>query len=355
MNSLSKQDFYYLFILSVLLLISGCKSETDNMMSEGTEKFENADFAGAAKIYSEIIQKDSTKLEAYFKLASANACIHNNQKLFMKDLIKGVDAAFKVYKSLKKIPGLKVSDNDDVSKILAVRAEVFSVKSQIVNLGDMPWSEKEICLFTNTIEKHPKNSKLYFGRGLWFSVQGNVNNSISDFTSAIDLDKKFIQAYLARGRNYFIDSRGISRISPNFGNYNSKRIFDFKRALNIDPNNTETLYEIGMSYVMSTRYKTAIEYLNRLLSIEPDNYEAISLRVLSKTIIGDSRGAIEDLSVLVKKFPNNFEYLNSLAVQKILIGKKKEGLRDLIKAKELCKDLRVKRIIQASIDRYSSR
>lgn len=334
MNNSLKEIFITTVLVSSVIFQTGCKSEVDKMIDEGIKKFENADYAGAVKIYSEAIKKKPKNYLAYLKYASANACLHSDIKMFYKDLWTALESNNKNKRPLNEInePFIIYQLNED------------KPYGNVLKISD------EVSAFTEAIEKNPGNPRLYFGRGLWNYVLSNQREAMNDFTTAVKLDKNFIAAYIMKGktnsayldRSYYNDFRTATR-------YYS--LFDYKRALFIDPNNSEIMIKIGDEYSYLRNSKIALKYYMNAYLADTNNYQALVECAQVETSQGNYKAAADYYKILVKKFPDNISYLIELASRKILAGEKSEARISLEQAKTMTKDPRQYSFIQSIIEK----
>lgn len=324
----------FLFVVSIL----GCreKSEIDKLIDKGAAKFEAADFAGAEKIFAEVIKKDPKNQKAYFKRLSLRICLESNLKeyVFDPDASKNYDPTMYM---LFYNPATFYGDWREVNKKIKKR------KEELLNISD------EISAFTKAIEKQPNNARLYFGRGLWHDFLCDGSESIKDFSKAIKLDKNFEAAYIMRGKS---NLRFYTPLIEVDGGYISsvyyEKAFYLRRAYQINNNNKETLHLLYYSfYTMDSELR--LEILSKILAIDPSNKEALWNRARELDDVDNYKGALQDYERLVKISPDESEYWYKLGEEKIKLGWQTEALADLNKAKALCKDQYLKDRIQQSI------
>ena len=77
----------------------------------------------------------------------------------------------------------------------------------------------------------------YFNRGNQFRQEGNLEQAIADYTSAVKADSKHAKAYYNRGNCY-------SKL-----NQIDEAIADYKKAVEINPKYTEAYYNLGNAYI----------------------------------------------------------------------------------------------------------
>lgn len=331
-----------LSLFCLIVIIYGCNSKTaiEKMIDEGNAKFENADFTGAVKIFSEVIKNDPDNLKTYFRLASANLCIDSDVDNYWKTIFRITVWNPSLYDLLKDPMMYRSGFYTEIQKILNDR------KEKLIKISD------EISAFTNAINKNPDNAKLYFGRGYWHFFLNDMREAINDFSSAIKLDNTFEKAFIWRGRCY---SRGFRDYTgSNYVDYFEDRHraeYNFRRAHQINPKNVRTMYEIRFTDDGENYPKKEMEILSSIIAVDSTDSYALVRRAMFRINLKDYKGAMHDYALLVKNFPENSDYWVGLGLQKINLGMKKEGLKDLRKALALCKDETRMKVIQGMIER----
>jgi hypothetical protein len=307
--------------ISISFLNSGCKSEEDKMIDEGIRKFENADFEGAAKIYSEVIKKNPKNLSAKFKLVSANSCINPDHQLFWKNLW----AIFETKLNRPK-PALFYQNPFIVRDIQEQAGGEYT-----------SFMEQEINATTDAIGNNPENTKYYFTRGLWNYFLSNQQEAFDDFSTAVTLNKNLTNAYIMRAitRISYLNLRYYRNITTH-NEYES--YFDFKRALAIEPHNSEILEELGDKLERFQNNNSAAKYYIKAYNTDTSKTSALSSLIYLETRLGNYKEAAVYQKVLADKYPERVSYLIELASKKFLAGNKAGGLADLENAKARTKD-----------------
>lgn len=334
MNYTWQKIFIAIVLVAFVMIQPGCKSQEEKMIDEGIKKFESTDFAGAAKIYSETIKKDRRNIIAYIKLASSNACMHSDIKMFYKDLWTALESNNK-----NKRPFNNINEPFIIYQLNEDRPD-----GNVLKISD------EVSAFTEAIEKNPSNPKLYFGRGLWNYVLSNQREAMDDFTTATRLDKNFIAAYIMKGKtnNAYLDRSYYNNFRTSTKYYS---LFDYKRALFIDPQNSDIMIDLGDEYFNLKNYKSALKYYMNAYQADPKNYQALVECAQVETVLGNYKSAADYYKILVKKFPDNVSYLIELASRKILAGEKGEARIILEQAKAMTRDAGQYSLIQSIIDK----
>lgn len=62
--------------------------------------------------------------------------------------------------------------------------------------------DNTIAEYTKAIELNPNDAKAYVNRGVAYYTRGNLNQAVADFSKAIELDSQFATAYYNRGLAY---------------------------------------------------------------------------------------------------------------------------------------------------------
>lgn len=112
---------------------------------------------------------------------------------------------------------------------------------------DMWKCEMAISEYTKAMEIDPKNVNAYNNRGSVYASTGEYLMAISDCTKAIGIDPKFAASYYNRGRIY-----------GSLGEYR-KAISDFTKAIELDSDRIEVYYDRGLAYYMTGEYEEAVD------------------------------------------------------------------------------------------------
>lgn len=121
------------------------------------------------------------------------------------------------------------------------------------------------------------------------------------------------------------NSRGFFRFM--FKKENPQAIHDFKKALALNPNYTEALYNLGFVYHQQKNYDSAIVYFERAIVSNPDYIKAYNEKGLAMLNSNDTAGFLTIQTSIKSKFPeSDIPYIN--------LGNYFLGLKDTTRAFE---------------------
>ena len=147
-------------------------------------------------------------------------------------------------------------------------------------------------IFSEMIEKFPKNKNGWNNRGYLYFLRGEDVNAIADYTKAIKIDPEDISLYINRSDAYIssgdynaalADLTKVIELSPtsylgwlgrgqafNGKNLFDKAIADLTKAISLKPAGTAAYTERGLSYSHLKKYDLAIADFDKAISLEPD-------------------------------------------------------------------------------------
>ncbi|GEA61705.1 tetratricopeptide repeat protein [Vibrio comitans] len=96
----------------------------------------------------------------------------------------------------------------------------------------------------------------------------------------------------------------------------------YERALEINPNSTQAIINLGYSHYMSGSYYLAQRITNRALKRDPENEKALNNLALIYIALGDNRQALN----IFKRNMTTFEALNNVGYFLMLRGKPDEAI-----------------------------
>ncbi|MCM1003107.1 MAG: tetratricopeptide repeat protein [Candidatus Gastranaerophilales bacterium] len=136
--------------------------------------------------------------------------------------------------------------------------------------------------FQNGIENINKSLDLkndweipYFYRAVANQALENFDEAILDYTKALQLNEKMVDAYYNRAK-ILLSRKDIENPDIN------RAVSDLEKALELDPKFLDALYAMAAALKKLEKYNEAIPYLDRLLEIEP---EAVQARALKKLLL----------------------------------------------------------------------
>ena len=114
-------------------------------------------------------------------------------------------------------------------------------------------------------------------------VAGNLSEALADYTKAINLNPKDVQAYLGRGYVY-----------QRMGQYD-KALVDYNKAVELAPKDAGVYLTRGLAYSVAGKNESAVEDYSRALQIDPMNGDAYYQRGISYGAMGQAERSIEDI------------------------------------------------------------
>jgi tetratricopeptide (TPR) repeat protein len=128
----------------------------------------------------------------------------------------------------------------------------------------------------------PNDAKDYYNRGNAYAKKGQHDQAITDYTMALEIDSKFIDAYIGRGLAYYRKGQ------------HDQAITDYTMALEINPRFAEVYNIRGSAYFLKGQYDQAITDYARALEINPRDATAYLGRGLAYYRKGQHDQAITD-------------------------------------------------------------
>jgi len=167
---------------------------------------------------------------------------------------------------------------------------------KLMKKGDVLWEaaeyEQAAVLYEKAIKKKP-SAELYYKKGSMFYNLQKYNTALDDFTSAINLDKDYEQAYKWRGYTYnaLEDYKSAAGDLKNYTRavqddhdaftmfsqvlYNTDEIDDAIKAaataIELDPDMADGYTLRGYGYFIKKNYKAATSDFRTVLELDPEN------------------------------------------------------------------------------------
>jgi tetratricopeptide (TPR) repeat protein len=129
------------------------------------------------------------------------------------------------------------------------------------------------------------------------SVVHDYNDAINDLSDYVAIDSTSMLGYWQRG----VCQALMMSYTSGVGNMDNqiilhKAIEDFKKALELDADNSIILYNLGSLYASVNDYAQAIPYYNRAIQQNASFAEAYYNRGLTRIFDNDKEGGLSDLS-----------------------------------------------------------
>lgn len=269
----------------------------------GDLNFEEKNYNSAIKNYSEVIKIDSSYIEAFTHRAKAYY------------YIKKFDLSIENF-----IYALSIKPTDDIYFYLGLN---YIEKKHWAKASDY---------FTKAIDLNNKNGEFYLYRASTYFSQADDPNSehhnallktaLADYDKALEIDKRFEEAYFERGevkmelKDYIgaiSDFKHAILIKPDdldahflkaMCNYHYGYTVQAKKELldiiKKDPKFEDALYMLGRMEVEDEQDIKAIEYFDQVLEISPDDSDSYLFRGYARLDLGDKSGACKDFKLADK-------------------------------------------------------
>ncbi|MDP2038856.1 MAG: hypothetical protein Q8L04_15850 [Ignavibacteria bacterium] len=316
-------------LIMPFILLVGCKSEKEKMLSLGDERFMSGDFKGAAAIYAELKGLHPDYLLAYIRLADCELCLSKNYPTFLESLTQASLPDEEFVSLVKK-------------KFSSYKSELYSITEEERRNKLLGYSN-EIEFFTEAIEKNENNPTFYFARGMWNSILDEPEKALKDLKMAIKINPNFLKAKLMQARvysGYYKNRRG-----------NFKALNIYMEALNSNPNNEELIIETAFCLGSVGQSQTALKMVEGAYLKDTSKTNLLKQLVWLNRIAGRIIAANKYAERLVKKFPNDKMYWENYAQLLIEVGEFDNGIKILKKIQKMVKDDKFESLrIQGMID-----
>ncbi|KAI9332143.1 hypothetical protein DFJ73DRAFT_64411 [Zopfochytrium polystomum] len=151
-------------------------------------------------------------------------------------------------------------------------------------------------------DNFPGDARLHGLLALCLQKVGRTNESLEAFTSAIEVNQNFTEAYLGRGNVY-----------ASVGNITAA-MRDYARVLHADPKCTEAYINMGYAMQSEGFYQKAWSLFTMAIATDPRCTSALEGRAVVHLTMKNCFGALVDISKAIEIQPDNAEYLANRAV-----------------------------------------
>ncbi|NET33719.1 MAG: J domain-containing protein [Cyanothece sp. SIO1E1] len=152
----------------------------------------------------------------------------------------------------------------------------------------------------------PRNPQDFYVRGVYRASEQDYQGALADYTRAIQLNSRFVEAYLKRGQIHYIlgDDRGV--------------LEDCRQALEIDPQIAHAYYYQGLARYRLDYTQSAIDAYTQAIAREADYAQAYYHRGLAHQDLQAPDQAIKDYQKAVALFREHGDFSTAQRVEKTL-------------------------------------
>jgi len=115
-------------------------------------------------------------------------------------------------------------------------------------------------------------------------------------------------------------------------------IANYKKALDIQPDDTRTLLMLGTEYYNTKKYQECIDTMTKLIELDPDNADAVSYLALTYDLMGERDKAIGAYDNALAKNPDDSDLYFNRARLFYVAGDYESASKDFSKVYELKPD-----------------
>jgi tetratricopeptide (TPR) repeat protein len=211
-------------------------------------------------------------------------------------------------------------------------------------------------LWNHAINVWP-SAHAYTNRGLQKKGEGDIEGSLKDYNTAIEMNTGDATAFTNRGNIYFAkgqldlalqDYDKAFRLNPSdpklFANrgavYSQRKQFDLaiadlSKAIELDPYYAEAIMNRALTYDAMQQPAKVLADLTRYLELRPKEHGVYNLRALAYNKLGDMQKALDDLSTAISMDGSSGMYYQNRSLINNAMGRKTEALSDAHAAQRL--------------------
>jgi tetratricopeptide (TPR) repeat protein len=162
-------------------------------------------------------------------------------------------------------------------------------------------TDKAIADYTSAIQLDPRYTNAYINRGVEYSNKRNYKLALRDETAAIQLNPKSANAYLNRGACY-----------ADIGEFD-KAIADYSEAIRLNPRRASTFAYRARAYENLEKLDKAMADFDRVIQITPKDADDYSARGNAYLAKDDYKAAVSSFRKALQVSPNDGYALGCLA------------------------------------------
>ena len=145
---------------------------------------------------------------------------------------------------------LQAADETTSDRAIAFNARAGAYKTK----GD---NDQSIADYTKAIEANSHYADAYAGRGIVYQIKRNNDDAIADYSKAIEIDPRYANAYVGRGMIYRL--KGDS----------DHAIADYSQAIEINPRSAIAYFNRGSAFEAKGEHDPAVADFTKAIELSP--------------------------------------------------------------------------------------
>jgi len=184
------------------------------------------------------------------------------------------------------------------------------------------WKDAK-TLWTDVLNKNDNISLAHVNLGSALFEENKIDSAIFNYSKAMEIDPENKDAYYNRGVIYFMDAKY------------EKAIVDFREVVRINDFDTDALMAMGISYVEVNKFDSAIKCFDKYVEVDSLFAEIYVKRGVAKYRIKDYKSALLDYNKAIALQPQYIDAYNKRGVLKIESGDSTGACQDWHQAQRL--------------------